>query len=262
MATMDEYFKKGEVYKNQSGSTVKIDWYDKNGEVQYTHNKQSQSATEKGLKNMLERNGYKKVNDIAMEYDPIMCMMVPKKANDASRVIKQRNGYTLGINGSGTIYLAFPGETENNPHMYLGKENDKNLNDAKVMFEKFASTRDSASMIYDEVMEMMKPVTAKDQKTTDFSSSDAKKVFEYIDRHVTKDMNDYPREIEKAKTPDDCERLNNAIRASLEDAVDEYLQIWNEVGFYAQKRKNEVVDRYGKLMSQAFKKYNELKAKE
>lgn len=86
MVTMDEYFKKGEVYKNQSGSTVKIDWYDKNGEVQYTHNKQSQSATEKGLKNMLERNGYKKVNDIAMEYDPIMCMTVPKKANDAERL--------------------------------------------------------------------------------------------------------------------------------------------------------------------------------
>lgn len=56
----DEYFKKGEVYKNQSGSTVKIDWYDKNGDVQYTHNKQSQSATEKGLKHMLERNGYVK----------------------------------------------------------------------------------------------------------------------------------------------------------------------------------------------------------
>lgn len=89
------------------------------------------------------------------------------RANDASRVIKQRNGYTLGINSQGTIYLAFPGETENNPHMYLGKENDKNLNDAKILFEKFASTRDSA-MIYDEVMAMMKPVTVKDQKTVDY----------------------------------------------------------------------------------------------
>ena len=99
-------------------------------------------------------------------------------------------------------------------------------------------------------------------KTTDFSSGDAKKVFEYIDRHVTKDMNDYPKEIERAKTSADCERLENSIRASLDDVVDEYIQIWNEVGLYAQKRKNEVVDKYGKLMSQAFKKYNELKARE
>lgn len=113
-----------------------------------------------------------------------------------------------------------------------------------------------------EVMAMMKPATAKDKRTTDFSSGDAKKVFDYIDRQVTKDMNDYPREIERAKTPDDCERLNNAIKASLDNAVDEYIQIWNEVGLYAQKRKNEIVDRYGKLMSQAFKKYNELKSRE
>lgn len=91
----DEYFKKGEVYKNQNGSTVKIDWYDKNGDVQYTHNKQSQSATEKGLKHMLERNGYKKVND-----------------------------------------------------------KDSKVNDSFI--------------VYDEVMVMMKPVTAKDQKTTDY----------------------------------------------------------------------------------------------
>ena len=187
---------------------------------------------------------------------------IKKKTKDSSRVIKQRNGYTLGINGSGTIYLAFPGETENNPHMYLGKENDKNLSDAKILFERFASTKDSASMVYDEIMAMMRPVTTKDQRATDFSSGEAKKVFEYIDRHVTKDMNDYPREIERAKTPDDCERLNNAIRSSLDNAVDEYIQIWNEVGLYAQKRKNEIVDRYGKLMSQAFKKYNELKSRE
>lgn len=123
---------------------------------------------ERAIQQETERMLKKYVKDSAMEYDPVMCMMVPKKANDASRVIKQRNGYTLGINGQGTIYLAFPGETENNPHMYLGKENDKNLNDAKVMFEKFASTRDSASMIYDEVMAMMKPVTTKDQKAVDY----------------------------------------------------------------------------------------------
>lgn len=186
---------------------------------------------ERAIQQETERMLKKYVKDSAMEYDPVMCMMVPKKAddakiwvveyedalgddhkktftdktavekfirrgtdvgkahhlkvngkavnnmstwtadaktNDASRVIKQRNGYTLGINGQGTIYLAFPGETENNPHMYLGKENDKNLNDAKVIFEKFASTRDSASMIYDEVMAMMKPVTTKDQKAVDY----------------------------------------------------------------------------------------------
>ena len=57
---------------------------------------------------------------------------------DASRVIAQKNGYTLGINSQGTICLSFPGESIDNPHMYLGKENEKNLADAKIMFMKFA----------------------------------------------------------------------------------------------------------------------------
>lgn len=145
----------------------------------------------------------------------------------------------------------------------VNKENiEKCKEEYKKAYNKISKSNDSVTMIYDEVMAMMKPATAKDKRTIDFSSGDAKKVFDYIDRQVTKDMNEYPREIERAKTPDDCERLNNAIRSSLDNAVDEYIQIWNEVGLYAQKRKNEIVDRYGKLMSQAFKKYNELKSRE
>ena len=58
-------------------------------------------------------------------------------------VIKQKNGYTLGVNNSGVLYLAFRGETEANPHMYLGKDNDKNRKDALRMFEKFANIKDS-----------------------------------------------------------------------------------------------------------------------
>lgn len=63
------------------------------------------------------------------------------QAADASRIIEQKNGYTLGINSQGTICLAFPGETIDNPHMYLGKENEKNLADAKAMFKEFSSLR-------------------------------------------------------------------------------------------------------------------------
>lgn len=58
-------------------------------------------------------------------------------------VIKQKNGYTLGVNKSGVLYLAFRGETEANPHMYLGKDNDKNRKDALRMFEKYANIKDS-----------------------------------------------------------------------------------------------------------------------
>lgn len=63
------------------------------------------------------------------------------QAADASRIIEQKNGYTLGINSQGTICLAFPGETIDNPHMYLGKENEKNLADAKAMFKEFSNLR-------------------------------------------------------------------------------------------------------------------------
>lgn len=236
---------------------------------------------ERAIQQETERMLKKYVKDSAMEYDPVMCMMVPKKANDSLRM--PRNLFDREANvirGKENEFLTkvraecakisnlkdlddFVDEIANYGYPYsLEKDIDNAIKLQKTRIQKKDSKANDVSMVYDEVMAMMKPVTAKDQKTMDFSSSDAKKVFEYIDRHVTKDMNDYPREIERAKTPDDCERLNNAIKASLDDAVDEYLQIWNEVGLYAQKRKNEIVDRYGKLMSQAFKKYNELKAKE
>lgn len=56
----DEMFKKGDRFVNKNGAVVEIDWYDKNGNVQYRINKQAQAATEEGLKHMLERNGYTK----------------------------------------------------------------------------------------------------------------------------------------------------------------------------------------------------------
>lgn len=242
--TKDQEFKKGDKFRN-GNSVVEIDYYDKNGDVQYRHNKQAQSATEKGLKHMLERNGYKKVNDATtwvVEYEDALGDDHKKTFTDKTAVEKFiRRGTDVGK----AYHLKVNGKAVNNMSTWTA--------DAKA---------NDASMVYDEVMAMMKPATAKDQRTVDFSSSDAKKVFEYIDRLVTKDMNDYPREIERAKTSADCERLENAIRTTLDNVVDEYIQIWNEVGLYAQKRKNEVVDRYGKLMSQAFKKYNELKARE
>lgn len=198
---------------------------------------------ERAIQQETERMLKKYVKDEAMEYDPIMCMMVPKKANDTKTWVVEYEDA-------------------------LGDDHKKTFSD-KTAVEKFIRRGTDVGRAYNLKVNG-KPVKnestwtadAKDQRTADFSSSDAKKVFEYIDRQVTKDMNEYPREIERAKTPADCERLDSAIRASLDNAVDEYLQIWNEVGLYAQKRKNEIVDRYGKLMSQAFKKYNELKARE
>ena len=163
------------------------------------------------------------------------------EATDAkSDVLQTKNGYTLGINSAGKLVIAFKGETLENPHMYLGEPNQANMNKAVKLFEELANGK------------------THDSSVNDFSSSDAKAVFDYIDRQFTKDMNEYPRRIANAKTQDECERIEEMLRKDLDNIVDEYIQIWNQVGQYAQKRKNDAVTRYGELMSSAFKKYNEL----
>lgn len=97
-----------------------------------------------------------------------------------------------------------------------------------------------------------------DSSVNDFSSADVKAVFDYVDRQFTKDMNEYSRRIANAKTQEECERIEDSIRKDLDNIADEYIQIWNQVGQYAQKRKNDAVTRYGELMRDAFRKYNEL----
>lgn len=248
MATMDEYFKKGEVYKNQSGSTVKIDWYDKNGEVQYTHNKQSQSATEKGLKNMLERNGYKKVNDIAMEYDPIMCMMVPKKAEDAKTWVVEYED-ALGDDHKKTFSDKTAVEKFIRRGTDVGKAYHLKVNGKAV--------NNTATWTADEMLANM----VNDQRTVDFSSSDAKAVFKYLDGDVERTLVNYRKGLNNCKTTADCERLENDIRKAMDNIVNEYFQIWNEVGAYAQKRKNEVIKEFVSLSTEVFKKYNSLSDK-
>lgn len=66
---------------------------------------------------------------------------VANKAQDSASVIKKENGYTLGVNSSNTIYLAFPGETEANPHMYLGKDTPENRKKAEEVFNSFKSIK-------------------------------------------------------------------------------------------------------------------------
>lgn len=63
------------------------------------------------------------------------------KAKDSASIIKKENGYTLGVNSSNTIYLAFPGETEVNPHMYLGKDTPENRKKAEEVFNSFKSIK-------------------------------------------------------------------------------------------------------------------------
>lgn len=58
------------------------------------------------------------------------------KTLDAS-IIRSAYGYVLGVNNQGTIYLAFPGETSANPHMYLGKDNPENRKQAMEVFRSF-----------------------------------------------------------------------------------------------------------------------------
>lgn len=53
-------FKPGDKFKNKNGAILEIDYYDKNGDVQYRLNKQALSASEKGLNNFITKNGYTK----------------------------------------------------------------------------------------------------------------------------------------------------------------------------------------------------------
>ena len=102
---------------------------------------------------------------MAKVYDPVMCMMVEEKvkAKDAKvediksiKVYVKRNGYELGLNDSNVIYLAFPGETVKNPHMYLGRLSQENLTKGKQMFEKLAKAKDTKDAILGHVKEVAK----------------------------------------------------------------------------------------------------------
>lgn len=67
---------------------------------------------------------------------------------DEQKVIKSKNGYTLGIN-NGKLVLAFTykGETLNNPHMWLGEaSNESNYSKAIKMFEEFAKIKHNDSL--------------------------------------------------------------------------------------------------------------------
>lgn len=65
------------------------------------------------------------------------------KMCDSAKLVKtigSKKGYGLHIIESGhgqRIVLTFPGETINNPHMYLGAVNSSNLSKAKETFESF-----------------------------------------------------------------------------------------------------------------------------
>lgn len=64
-----------------------------------------------------------------------------KALDFAGFVLKKKNGYELGVNNNHVLYLAFPGETMNNPHMYLGKDDPKNRSKAEELFEEFSNLK-------------------------------------------------------------------------------------------------------------------------
>lgn len=87
-----------------------------------------------------------------MHYDPILCMNIPdtvRTTDFAGFVLKKENGYELGVNSNHILYLAFPGETMNNPHMYLGKDDPDNRRKAEEMFNKFKNIKHNDSKACD-----------------------------------------------------------------------------------------------------------------
>jgi len=99
----------------------------------------------------------------------------------------------------------------------------------------------------------------KDSKTKDYSYQDASKVFSYLDKEVQRDLVNYSKTLQNADTPKKCEELEQIIRDLMEDYMDEYLGIWNQVGQYAQDKRKQTQQLFSTLMAQCFKKYNELK---
>lgn len=64
-----------------------------------------------------------------------------KTVDFAGFVLKKKNGYELGVNSYHKLYIAFPGESMNNPHMLLGEDNPSNRSRAEKMFEEFANLK-------------------------------------------------------------------------------------------------------------------------
>lgn len=80
-----------------------------------------------------------------MKYDPIMCMMVPYsvKTKDGYKIVetleKKRNYglYVIETEHGKRIVLTFPGETVNNPHMWLGSPTPDKVSSARNLFKSF-----------------------------------------------------------------------------------------------------------------------------
>jgi len=113
-----------------------------------------------------------------------------------------------------------------------------------------------------EVKKREKEGLTKDSKTVDYSYQDASKVFSYLDKEVQRDLASYTKTLQSADTPKKCEELEQIIRDLMEDYMDEYLGIWNQVGQYAQDKRKQTQQLFSTLMAQCFKKYSELKRAE
>lgn len=61
--------------------------------------------------------------------------MKTRACDFAGFVLKKENGYEFGVNSNHKLYLAFPGESMNNPRMYLGEDNPENRKKAEEMFK-------------------------------------------------------------------------------------------------------------------------------
>lgn len=107
-----------------------------------------------------------------MKYDPIMCMMVPDtvKTKDGYKIVetleKKRNYglYVIETEHGKRIVLTFPGETVNNPHMWLGSPTPDKVSSARNLFKSFvkdSNTLDKAIRSCDEQIRLVKTISKK-----------------------------------------------------------------------------------------------------
>ena len=121
---------------------------------------------ERAIQQETERMLKKYVKDEAMEYDPIMCMMVPKKAEDAKTWVVEYED-ALGDDHKKTFTDKTAVEKFIRRGTDVGKAYHLKVN-GKAVNNTATWTADAkaedVSMVYDEIMAMMKPVKMCDAK--------------------------------------------------------------------------------------------------
>lgn len=97
-----------------------------------------------------------------------------------------------------------------------------------------------------------------DSKAKDaFNKVDLKSIFGGTDRRWLVAKKDFKDSLAKANTVQELEKIyDDMSHTNYSDIIDDYLDIWNEVGKYAQDKRRQCINELNEMRSEAFKKLN------